>query len=185
MFILCLSFPPPFEQNQFLAVFCLSSTEISLKVFKRRCQMWSRWRPACPHPRIFGLLGSGKWLEKDRPKPGPRHPHPPKIVYKQNTFFWSCYLRASLHGCSVTKWLAYFTTFAIYISENCPITKFAKLGPKFSQIVKNPQKMPKTLKILPKWRNFAKSGHTACLALVANEHANAQLSLSPYSTDIH
>ena len=39
-----------------------------------------------PSPRIFGLLGSGKWLEKDRPKPGPRHPHPPKIVYKQNTF---------------------------------------------------------------------------------------------------
>ena len=30
----------------------------------------------------------------------------------------------------------------------------------FAELQINPQKLPKTLKILPKWRNFAKSGHT-------------------------
>ena len=49
---------------------------------------------------------------------------------------------------------------AINNNENLPDSKtFAKLD---SKLLKTPSKiLPKTIKILPLWQNFAKSGHTA------------------------
>ena len=41
-------------------------------------------------------------------------------------------------------------------------TKFANVGPRFSQIVNKPTKIWPRL-ILPNWRNFTKSGHTVLL----------------------
>ena len=54
-----------------------------------------------------------------------------------------------------------FLTF--YINENVPKrrTKFAKVSSKLCQILNiRSKELSKTFKILPKWRNFAKSGHT-------------------------
>ena len=63
---------------------------------------------------------------------------------------------------SVTRWLDYFSTFGHLHERKIAqwLTKLAKVFPKFCQISPPPPKMPNTLKILPKWRNFAKSGHT-------------------------
>ena len=64
---------------------------------------------------------------------------------------------------SVTRRLDYFSKFSLLYQWKLAQwhTKFAIIGAIFSQIVKNSQKLSKTLKILLKWRNFAKSGHTA------------------------
>ena len=68
---------------------------------------------------------------------------------------------------SVTRWLGYFSHLAIYLNEN-----LLKGVTKFCQKVNNPhpQKLPKTLKILPKWLNFAKSDHTDCRNEVAENN---------------
>ena len=58
---------------------------------------------------------------------------------------------------SVTRLLVHFSIFG-HLHQN--YAKFAKVGWKFCQIVNNPKNLPKTLKILPNVRNFAKSGHT-------------------------
>ena len=55
-----------------------------------------------------------------------------------------------------------FQHLAIYFNETSTIAyKICHINLRFSHIVNKPsKKLPKTLKILPKWRNFAKSGHT-------------------------
>ena len=63
-----------------------------------------------------------------------------------------------------------FRSLALCIIENLSSRmKIAKVGTKFtkSQIKSVPKKFPRTVKMLQKWRNFAKSGHTA----EANESA--------------
>ena len=55
------------------------------------------------------------------------------------------------HTSSVTRWLDYFSTFG-HLHQ----WKFTQKHTKFEK-----EFFPKTLKILPKWLNFAKSGHSA------------------------
>ena len=64
----------------------------------------------------------------------------------------------------MTRWIDNFSTFG-HLHQGTfsqPHTKFAKLCPKFPQILNIPSKNCPRLKILPKWRNVAKSGHTGC-----------------------
>ena len=56
-----------------------------------------------------------------------------------------------------------FSILAIYNNETLlnSVHYFSKVGSKFcSKLIKAIQKFPKSYKILTKWRNFAKSGHT-------------------------
>jgi len=48
-------------------------------------------------------------------------------------------------------------------------TFFATTGSKFCQKLKTLKKLPKAFKIVPKWRNFAKSGHTGKLSKEGGE----------------
>ena len=50
--------------------------------------------------------------------------------------------------------------FAIYSIKNCPKLQFFA---KRAKCKIDPQKLLKTIKIVPKWRHFAKSGHTGLL----------------------
>ena len=64
---------------------------------------------------------------------------------------------------SVTRLLDYFSTFGPMTSMKiCP--KVYKICQSRLKILANSkysfEKLPKTLNILPNWRNFAKSGHT-------------------------
>ena len=63
---------------------------------------------------------------------------------------------------SVTRWLDYFSTFGHLHQWKLAqwLTKMAKVGPKFYQIVNKPTKLPKAWIFLIKGWNFAKSGHT-------------------------
>ena len=60
---------------------------------------------------------------------------------------------------SVTWCLYYFSIFG-HLHQCSWHAKFTKVYSKFCQIQKYRQKLPKTCCILPKRRNFAKSGHT-------------------------
>ena len=67
---------------------------------------------------------------------------------------------------SVTRWLDYFPTFGQLhhwklAQSHTKFATYQKVGLKFSHIGNKPSKMPKTLRILPKWWNFAQSDHTA------------------------
>ena len=70
----------------------------------------------------------------------------------------ACYSQESI---SVTRWLVSLF-FKIWPFTSMKIaqrrTKFVKVSTKVCKI--NPHKMPKTIKILPKWRKLVKSGHT-------------------------
>ena len=65
----------------------------------------------------------------------------------------------------MTRWLNYFKITRTSITiKTCPIAIFAKVGSKLCQILnKASKKLAKPFIIVPKWRNFAKSGHTAHL----------------------
>ena len=68
---------------------------------------------------------------------------------------------------SVTRWLDYFLYLAIQNNINLP--NGLKLLPKqvlnFPNTKQTLKKLPKTFKISPKQRNFAKSGHTGTVRL--------------------
>ena len=68
----------------------------------------------------------------------------------------------NVHG-SVTRWLHYLFNIWPYAAMKLAQkhNKFASVCSKFCQIQNRPyNKLPKSFKISPKWRNFAKSGHT-------------------------
>ena len=65
---------------------------------------------------------------------------------------------------SVTRWLDYFFNFWLFTTMKvCHFDKmFAKVDLQIFQILNKPSKdCQRVLKILAKWLNFAKSGHTA------------------------
>ena len=65
-----------------------------------------------------------------------------------------------LHTTSVTKWIHFFNLWPFTSLIIC--IKFAKNLPKFAKYQnKTIPKISKRLIILPKWQNFATSGHTA------------------------
>ena len=69
------------------------------------------------------------------------------------------------NSASVTRWLDYLSIFGHLQQKQFAqklLTNFGKVGSKFGQIL---EKLSETI---PKWRNFAKSGHTelrVCLSL--------------------
>ena len=76
------------------------------------------------------------------------------FVYSQSNKLWV------FGGSRVTRWLAYYSIFGHlhHLKLAQWHTKFAKVSPRFFQIVKTLKKCPR-LKILQKWQNFTKSGH--------------------------
>ena len=72
----------------------------------------------------------------------------------------------------------------IYSNENQPngIQNLSKRVSNFCQILNMPSKCcPKTLKILPKWQNFAKCGHTAADELEMSQQNQRQSISYPIS----
>ena len=63
-----------------------------------------------------------------------------------------------------------FQSLAINNNKNLTSSsKIAKVSTKACQILIKPyRKLPMNVKIWPKWQNFAKSGHTASSACIAN-----------------
>ena len=56
------------------------------------------------------------------------------------------------------RWHNYL--FNIWALKICPKTQnFAQVNSNFDKCLKKPSKLPKTFKIVPKWQNFANSGH--------------------------
>ena len=79
-------------------------------------------------------------------------------VYKP----WCSWIK--YHSTSVSRWLYYFFKIWPFTTmKNCLKYKiFAKIGSQFCKIQNgNSRNGQKRFKCLPKWRNFAKSGHTA------------------------
>ena len=64
---------------------------------------------------------------------------------------------------SVARWVVYLLNFWSFTTiKICLIAKIAKADTKFCKKLITPTKLIlNTFKILPKWRNFAKSGHSA------------------------
>ena len=75
----------------------------------------------------------------------------------------------SVQVSSVTRWLNYFSIFG-HLKQRKIAQKnkiFTKVGSQFCQILIVTHEMAKKNLILPTWRNFAKSGHTASGTMAA------------------
>ena len=80
-----------------------------------------------------------------------------------------------------------FRSMAVYIIENWPSRKkIAKVGTKVCQMPNqnNTKNVPKTVKILPIWQFFAKSGHTAFSRMIEGREWEMEGMTKPFPSPV-